>query len=70
MFQKCKLYFFCINIFQAFTRLLKKKQGEKNEKKLVLPIIGGAVLLAGCFSSGPTPQAELEQNSQENINDK
>ncbi|WP_167444780.1 hypothetical protein [Helicobacter labetoulli] len=34
---------------------------------MVLPIIGGAVLLAGCFSSGPTPQAELEQNSQENI---
>ncbi len=86
MFQKCKLYFFCINIFQAFTRLLKKnnyhkqrflklkgeiknqiKNKEREMKKLVLPIIGGAVLLAGCLSSGPTPQAELEQNSQENI---
>ncbi len=86
MFQNRKLYFFCINIFQAFTRLLKKnnyhkqrflklkgeiknqiKNKEREMKKLVLPIIGAAVLLAGCLSSGPTPQAELEQNSQENI---
>lgn len=43
------------------------KNKEREMKKLVLPIIGGAVLLAGCLSSGPTPQAELEQNSQENI---
>lgn len=36
-------------------------------KKLVLHIIGGVVLLSGCLSKGPTPQAELEKNSQEHI---
>lgn len=36
-------------------------------KKVILPIIGGAVLLAGCFSSGPTPQAKLEENAAGSI---
>lgn len=39
-------------------------------KKLVLPfagIVGGAMLLAGCLSAGPTPQDELIANSHSSI---
>ncbi len=44
-----------------------KKNKESQMKKVILPIIGGAVLLAGCFSNGPTPQAKLEENAAGSI---
>lgn len=39
-------------------------------KKFILPFVGAVgsvVLLSGCLSTGPTPQDQLEANTQKNI---